>query len=132
LRWTDLSPKTKPEQVEHWRTVWQRRVPQYPYPLKLVSGSLFVRVIDYVQRMPSTRTLNGFQPIWDEFPLYRWLSIEDQADGLDFKISQPWDNHVESSWRTGTNVEDLEPKLPAIVFCADGKIKQHIVDIDPR
>jgi hypothetical protein len=60
LRWTDLKPSIKVEQVNDWRTMWERRVPEYPFPFRYEGGFLFVRLAEYAARQNGSRALRGF------------------------------------------------------------------------
>jgi hypothetical protein len=81
LRWTDLKSSIDVEHVNEWRMVWERRVPEYPFPFKHQTGFLFVRVAEYVLREHGTRTVAGFAPVWHDVPQHRWSWVEDEALG---------------------------------------------------
>jgi hypothetical protein len=118
LRWTVLKPCIKVEQVNEWRTIWERRVPEYPFPFKHQTGFLFVRAADYVLREHGTRTVNGFEPVWHDVPQFRWSWVEDEALGSD----SSWYD-VQRCWAAGTDIADLTPKIQAVLFCEDGTVK---------
>lgn len=118
LRWTDLKPSIKIEQVNKWRTIWERRVPEYPFPFKYQTGFLFVRVAEYVLREPDTRTIAGFAPVWHDVPQFRWSWIEDEALGSRDRWCA-----VQDAWRRGTETNDLMPTIEAVRFGEDGTVK---------
>jgi hypothetical protein len=118
LRWTDLKPSIKIEQVNEWQMVWKRRVPEYPFPFKHLTGFLFVRVADYVLREHGSRTVDGFTPVWHDVPQFRWSWIEDEALGTDSSFC-----NVERCWAGGTDIANLMPKIQAVLFCEDGTVK---------
>jgi len=118
LRWTDLKPCIKVEHVNEWQMIWERRGPEYLFPFKYETGFLFVRVADYVMREHGTRTINGFEPVWDDVPQYRWSWVEDEALGSNSSFC-----NVERCWVEGTDIADLTPKIQAVLFCEDGTVK---------
>ena len=118
LRWTDLKPSIKVEHVNEWRTIWERRVPEYSFPFKHQTGFLFVRVADYVLREHGTRTVAGFEPVWHDVPQFRWSWVEDESLGS----NSSWCD-VEQRWAEGTDIADLMPKIQAVLFCKDGTVK---------
>jgi hypothetical protein len=123
LRYTDLKPSIITiEFVNEWRTIWERRVPEYAFPFRHEGGYLFVRLAEYAQEK-GRRTLNGFEPVWHEVPQFRWSWIEDEALGSSCR----WCN-VERSWAHGTEIRELQPTIQAVLFCEDGTVKPFKVD----
>ena len=118
LNWTDLKPSITAEHVNDWRVLWERRVPEYPFPFKHERGFLCVRVADYRSRVPGTRTIGGFEPLWSEVPQYRWSWIEDEA----LEYACRW-SKVQRQWKTGTEIDDIRPTIPAVIFCEGDTIK---------
>lgn len=118
LSWTALKPSITVEDVNGWRTIWERRVPEYSFPFKHGSGFAFVRLADYAVREPNRRTLGGFEPIWNDIPQFRWSWIEDEALGS----NSSWCD-VERRWAQGTEIAGLTPTIQAVVFCEDGTVK---------
>lgn len=127
LRWTDLWPRVQAAEVDYWHNVWERRVPEHPFPLLLDGGYLFVRLVDYAVRdlganvpMPA-----GFKPVWHEFPLYHWCWVEDQVLGNTGDSSR-WLLQLE--WRKVKQVTDLMPRIPAVVFGEDGTVMSYATE----
>jgi hypothetical protein len=118
LRYTDLKPLgITSEDVNGRRTIWQRRVPEYPFPFRHEGGFLFVRLAAYVHEK-SRRTSGGFEPVWDEVPQFRWSWIEDEALGT----SCSWCD-VQRRWAQGTEISELQPTIQAVLFCEDRTVK---------
>jgi hypothetical protein len=118
LRYTDLKPSgITIEDVNEWRTIWGRRVPEYSFPFRHEGGFLFVRLADYV-REKSRSTPAGFEPVWDEVPQFRWSWVEGEALGSSCR----WCN-VQRSWAQGTEISELQPTIQAVLFCEDRTVK---------
>jgi hypothetical protein len=76
-----------------------------------------VRVADYVVKS-GQRTFEGFEPVWNAVPQFRWAWVEDEALGSQCR----WCN-VERSWAQGTEISELQPTIQAVLFCEDGTVK---------
>jgi hypothetical protein len=100
LKYMDLKqPAVTAEDVNELRSIWERRVPEYV----VKSGQ---------------RTFEGYEPVWNEVPQFRWAWVEDEALGSQCR----WCN-VERTWAQGTEISELQPTIQSVLFCEDGTVK---------
>lgn len=75
LRYTDLKASgITIEDANEWRTIWERRVPEYSFPFRHEGGFLFVLLADYVREKPDAHS--------EDFNLYGMRFLSSAGHGL--------------------------------------------------